>query len=80
MLAAVCRKWPDFVCGECCIYDLLDYGDSQSHADPFKCPTCDASMAKLSSLFQHVESDSCEQTLVDGAVGTLRRFFRSRLG
>jgi hypothetical protein len=46
---------------------------------PYKCPDCDTSLPKLSSLFQHVESSSCDQTLDEGAIGTLRRFLASRL-
>lgn len=41
---------------------------------PYFCPTCDAEFRKLSSLFQHVESQSCSQTLDGGVMATLRRY------
>jgi hypothetical protein len=37
------------------------------------CPDCGAWVYKLSSLFQHVESQACSQTLNDGAIGDLRQ-------
>ncbi|KAI4650136.1 uncharacterized protein J4E79_009403 [Alternaria viburni] len=78
-LAAECYRWDQFIDAD---YqsELLDDGDTLYEATPFMCPTCDAAMSKLSSLFQHIESDSCAQTLDEGAIGQLRRFLRSRLG
>lgn len=37
-------------------------------------------MSKLSSLFQHVESQSCGQTLDDGVIEKLRRYLARRIG
>jgi hypothetical protein len=84
-LAAECRRWPSFMDEE--HHDELfekGYIDDESTDDdgyvyPYMCPTCDAAMPKLSSLFQHIESPRCGQTLDDGAIGTLRRFLSSRL-
>ncbi|KAH6876037.1 hypothetical protein BKA58DRAFT_437990 [Alternaria rosae] len=77
-LAAVCNRWDQFIDtnyrGE-----LFNQGHTTYSATPFMCPTCDAAMSKLSSLFQHIESDSCAQKLNEGAIGQLRRFLRSRL-
>ena len=59
--------------------DDVDDEDDDGDVYPYMCPTCGAAMPKLSSLFQHIESPCCEQTLNDGAIGTLRRFLSSRL-
>ena len=58
-------------------YDLEDLYVERVY--PFKCPTCQRIFSKLSSLFQHVESPSCEQALNRGAIRRLRRILRSRL-
>ncbi|CAO2655281.1 Nn.00g103450.m01.CDS01 [Neocucurbitaria sp. VM-36] len=81
MLAAECRKWQYFI-DDCCRDELLDYGELvyyYTEADPYLCPTCDAKFPKLSSLFQHIESSSCEQSLDDNVIGQLRNFLASRL-
>jgi hypothetical protein len=77
-LAAKCRKWRYFI-DEDCRDDLLNHGDTDFLVNPFMCPTCNATVPKLSSLFQHIESSACEQTLHDDVVGQLRRFLESRL-
>jgi hypothetical protein len=58
--------------------DLTDRYDETPY--PFKCPTCDTQLPKLSSLFQHVETMACSQTLDEGAIGKLRRYLKSKLG
>ncbi|KAH7123654.1 hypothetical protein B0J11DRAFT_462656 [Dendryphion nanum] len=45
---------------------------------PFKCPTCDVTFPKLSSLFMHVASPSCDQELDEGAIKKLRRWLWRR--
>lgn len=77
-LAAECYKWNYFM-DERYRDELLDEGDTVYDVAPFICPTCDAAMPKLSSLFQHVESDACAQTLNEGAVRQLRNFLSRRL-
>ncbi|KAF2869513.1 hypothetical protein BDV95DRAFT_596503 [Massariosphaeria phaeospora] len=42
----------------------------------FRCPTCNTHVAKLSSLFMHVDSDACGQTLDSGAILKLRRWLQ----
>jgi hypothetical protein len=37
------------------------------------CPTCETPVSRLSSLFRHVESSECAQTLDDGPIGLLCR-------
>ncbi|KAF3042932.1 hypothetical protein E8E12_007432 [Didymella heteroderae] len=74
-LAAQCNRSREFILSE---YEenLLD-GDLEYYhgkVNPFFCPTCDTEVPRLSSLFQHVESRACSQTLEDGVMGTLRRF------
>ena len=77
-LAAECYKWPYFIFED---YrdELLDDGDTEYDCKPFSCPTCDTALSKLSSLFQHAESNACAQTLDDTDLGQLRRFLASRL-
>jgi hypothetical protein len=56
--------------------NLLD-GDLEYYhgkVNPYYCPTCGTEVPRLSSLFQHVESRACSQTLDDGVMGTLRRY------
>ena len=80
-LAAKCRKWRSYIIDEDCRDDLLFDGDTNYLANPFMCPTCQATVPKLSSLFQHIESSACEQTLDDSRdIGQLRNFLASRLG
>ena len=33
---------------------------------PFACPTCETQFSYMSGLFQHVESDACEETSSHG--------------
>ncbi|CAN9285421.1 unnamed protein product [Alternaria alternata] len=77
-LAAECYKWAYFIFED---YrdELLDDGDTEYDCKPFSCPTCDTALSKLSSLFQHAESNACAQTLDDTVLGQLRRFLASRL-
>ena len=59
-------------------YDYYDYYDD---AMAFMCPSCDAQFFKLSSLFQHAESDCCEETVTPGTpLMKLLRFLQSRIG
>ncbi|KAF2031135.1 hypothetical protein EK21DRAFT_99895 [Setomelanomma holmii] len=44
----------------------------------YKCPSCDQRFPKLSSLFMHIESPACSQTLGDGAIGKLRAWLINR--
>jgi hypothetical protein len=81
MLAAKCRKWRHFIDEDYQqeMRDGVDVNYVYQDPRPYMCPGCDASLPKLSSLFQHIESSSCDQTLDEGAIGTLRRFLASRL-
>ncbi|KAF2253242.1 hypothetical protein BU26DRAFT_477300 [Trematosphaeria pertusa] len=45
---------------------------------PFKCPTCEAGLPKLSSLFMHVASPSCGQGINGGAMKKLKRWLWKR--
>jgi hypothetical protein len=78
MLAAECRKWSYFI-DEYCHNELCNDGEIYYLLNPFMCPTCGATVPKLSSLFQHIESSACGQTLDDGVIGQLRNFLASRL-
>ncbi|OAL05523.1 hypothetical protein IQ06DRAFT_239686 [Phaeosphaeriaceae sp. SRC1lsM3a] len=80
-LAAECRKWRHFIDEDYRddMYYCRNLADLHGQAYPYMCPTCDAAMPKLSSLFQHVESESCTQTLDDNIIGQLRNYLASRL-
>jgi hypothetical protein len=64
--AAMCYQWRKFLDEDyreemlqC--EDLVEvYNDT---VYPFDCPTCGTVFSKLSGLFQHVDSTSCEQEL-----------------
>lgn len=45
---------------------------------PFRCPECDTGFTKLSGLFQHVYSKSCNQGLYEGKIGKLIRWLEVR--
>ncbi|EME79976.1 uncharacterized protein MYCFIDRAFT_211925 [Pseudocercospora fijiensis CIRAD86] len=46
---------------------------------PFKCPTCTSTFPLLSSLFMHIHSPSCDQTIGGGAIGKLKKWLRKSL-
>jgi hypothetical protein len=45
---------------------------------PFRCPECDASFTKLSGLFQHVYSNTCNQNLYEGKMAKLTKWLENR--
>ncbi|KAF2706046.1 hypothetical protein K504DRAFT_484348 [Pleomassaria siparia CBS 279.74] len=78
--AANSYSWPHFIDEE--YHDhLLGYTNLENYffneVYPFKCPTCDDSFSKLSSLFQHVESPRCGQTLNHGHISRLRNYLKA---
>ncbi|KAH7067511.1 hypothetical protein BKA63DRAFT_522275 [Paraphoma chrysanthemicola] len=77
-LAAECHKWRYFLNHEFQDY-MYNRQALEQDSYPYCCPTCDTSLPKLSSLFQHIESDSCGQTLGDSVIGQLRNYLASRL-
>ena len=42
---------------------------------PYKCPDCDARFSVLSGLFQHVESNACDEGIDEGS-GSMRKLLR----
>jgi hypothetical protein len=79
-LAAECHKWRHFIDEDYHedMYQgltLAQYGTIY----PYMCPTCDVGLRKLSSLFQHIESDSCGLCLNDPVIRQLRNYLSSRL-
>ena len=75
-IAADCDEWGAFI-DEDFVQELY-YGD-EIYGNPFKCPTCDAHFGKLSSLLQHIESSSCDQTLYGNGIDDLCEEIRYRL-
>ncbi|KAF2126565.1 hypothetical protein P153DRAFT_297855, partial [Dothidotthia symphoricarpi CBS 119687] len=81
MLAAECHRWRAFI-DQDYHSEMLGGWDLEyryGKVDPFHCPECGIRLPQLSSLFQHIESNSCDQTLNDGAIGQLRNFLWNRL-
>jgi hypothetical protein len=79
--AAMCYQWQKFLDEE---YrdDMLSCYDLEEEYDgivyPFKCPGCDTTFSKLSGLFQHVSSGSCEQRLNGGPIAKLAKWLSNR--
>jgi hypothetical protein len=48
--------------------DLVAEYNCNGTACSFRCPTCQAEFPKLSSLFQHIDTGSCEQELDGGVI------------
>ena len=75
--AARCFQWSQYI-DEDYRQDLLDCVELATYYTdtvyPYRCPECDTNFTKLSALFQHVESNSCDQTLDDYPIGKLKRF------
>ncbi|KAF1997639.1 hypothetical protein P154DRAFT_524680 [Amniculicola lignicola CBS 123094] len=75
--AAMCfqwRKWIDKAFRD----DLRDHVVMEKGVCAFKCPTCQAEVPKLSSLFMHAASPACGQTLNGGSMKKLKRWLWKR--
>jgi hypothetical protein len=47
---------------------------------PFQCPTCASQFSHMSALFQHVESDYCDEAVLPGRpLNKFLRFLESRI-
>ncbi|KAF2190249.1 hypothetical protein K469DRAFT_560860, partial [Zopfia rhizophila CBS 207.26] len=82
--AAMCFQWKKYI-DEDFRYDLLNCADLNHEygykVRPFKCPTCESTFPKLSSLFMHAGAPlGCSQTLESGAIAKLRRWLYKRHG
>lgn len=79
--AAECFQWQKYLDGE---YreDMLNCKDlAEEYRDtvyPFKCPTCEDVFSKLSGLFQHVNSTTCEQRLGKGSIAKLVKWLENK--
>lgn len=69
--AALCFQWKRYTDKDL-RHELLKRRSPSEQ--PFYCPTCGVWFGKLSSLFQHVESPHCGQTLKAGAIGKLKNW------
>lgn len=78
--AARCYQWKHFVFRE---YrdDLLAENDGfdiyHTGCRAFECPSCITSFTRLSGMFQHIESDSCNASLKRGIAAKLVRWLRN---
>ncbi|EUC26626.1 hypothetical protein COCCADRAFT_113826 [Bipolaris zeicola 26-R-13] len=79
--AAIFYQWQKFL-HEGYYDDILSYYDLEEEYDsaayPFRCPECDTMFSKLSGLFQHVGSGSCEQRLNCGPIAKLVEWLSNR--
>ncbi|KXS95965.1 hypothetical protein AC578_8109 [Pseudocercospora eumusae] len=80
-LAAWCFQWKKYISKD--FYPQLLNEDTAYREDPanhpFRCPTCESTFPLVSSLFMHVHSPSCDQTIGDGAIGKLKKWLRRNL-
>ncbi|KAH7308488.1 hypothetical protein B0I35DRAFT_442053 [Stachybotrys elegans] len=60
-------------------YQASKYTTGDGSDYDFECPTCETPFAFISGLLQHVESDACEEELVNGPLGRFLRFLRTRV-
>ncbi|ORY00249.1 hypothetical protein BCR34DRAFT_606345 [Clohesyomyces aquaticus] len=75
--AAKCFQWKKWT-NKAFRWRLLNYGTIEKGEYPYKCPCCESAMPKLSSLFMHVASQACEETLDEGTIGKLQRYLFNR--
>ncbi|KAF2113010.1 hypothetical protein BDV96DRAFT_579575 [Lophiotrema nucula] len=80
--AAMCYQWTKFIDEDYRheMLDCVDLRDEYNEPYPYKCPGCESSFPKLSSLFQHVESPACDQNLQAGAIKKLTNWLYRRHG
>lgn len=79
--AAECFQWRHFIDIEYRSSMLECHSLQEKYDDtvyPFKCPTCENIFSKLSGLFQHVETQACDQKLDSGAMKKLVRYLEAR--
>jgi hypothetical protein len=59
-------------------YQSDDYTNGWTECYKYKCPACLTRFRYLSALFQHVESDACDQDF-NGSIGKLEFFISIRI-
>ena len=52
---------------------LQEVREEYGNVDFFNCPTCKGQFPQLSSLFMHVATPACSQTMRGGIIGELRQ-------
>jgi hypothetical protein len=81
--AAMCYQWSQYIEEEF-RDDMLECRDLEEEYNdkiyPYSCPSCETVFSKLSGLFQHVASKSCEQRLNNGAIAKLVKWLENRHG
>ncbi|KAF2118182.1 hypothetical protein BDV96DRAFT_569423 [Lophiotrema nucula] len=75
--AARCFQWRKWI-DKSYRSDLLYHVPIGQGEFPYKCPTCDAGLPKLSSLFMHVASPACAQTLNSWPITKLKRWLKNQ--
>lgn len=79
--AAQCYQWKKYLGKEFRLQLLAGntkYREESSN-EPFQCPTCDRSYPKLSSLFNHIWTPSCDQGLFGSPIGKLKKWLKRNL-
>lgn len=54
------------------------YTNNDNDDFDFKCPTCDTPFVYMSGVWQHVESDFCDET-IEGPLGKFLRYLQTRI-
>ncbi len=60
-------------------YQSRAYTNGWSEHKKYKCPECQKKLRLLSGLFQHVESDACNQQIRTKSIGKLVHFISTRV-
>ena len=55
-------------------YESEYYSNGWCFYHKYKCPDCQKTFRYLSGLFQHVESNACDQQLLGTSIGELKDF------
>jgi hypothetical protein len=71
------RDTLDSLAYEC--YQSEEYINGWNEYYRYKCPDCENQFRYLSGLFQHVESDACNQQLNGTSIGQLDYFISIRV-
>jgi hypothetical protein len=76
--AAQCYQWSSYIDAEYRddMLDNVEIRDEYGAVCPFFCPCCLREFSLLSGLFQHVSTDSCDETLGSHAMKKLRRWLQ----
>lgn len=78
--AAQCFQWESYVDPKYRqdMLERVDIRDEYGAVYPFYCPGCEREFSLLSGLFQHVSTDSCDETLGSRTMKKLQRWLQNQ--